>query len=64
MINLSKERINVTNYEQSEWLPLSLELEGNHCMLQLIQLLKVNQCEWPGKARQHVVYDIGTNGEL
>jgi len=27
-------------------------------MLQLIQMLKVNQVDWPGKVRQHILYDV------
>jgi len=27
-------------------------------MLQLIQMLKVNQVDWPGKERQHILYEV------
>lgn len=58
LLNSPRQRIHTTFYEQEEWLPIELELEANDCLLQLIQILKVNQMEWPGKSRQHILYDL------
>lgn len=33
-------------------------MESDGLLLQLVQILKVNQVDWPGKARQHILYDV------
>ncbi len=58
LLNSPKQRIHTTFYSCAEWLPINLELEANDCLLQLIQILKVNQMNWPGKTRQHILYDL------
>jgi hypothetical protein len=58
MLNAPQEMIHTTFYDREEWLPLKLEWEGNNCLLQLIQMLKVNQIDWPGKERQHILYEV------
>lgn len=58
MLNLPGGMYFTSFYDQSEWLPIQLESQSNNCLLQLIQILKVNQVEWPGKERQNILYDV------
>ena len=58
MVNKPQERVHTTFYEDEEWLAIGLEVEADNCLLQLVQMLKVDQIDWPGKERQHILYDV------
>lgn len=51
MLNCDQRKIYTTFYdiEDCDTLPLVLEMEANHIVSQLIQLVGINQLEWPGK---------------
>lgn len=60
MLNCDPKKTYTTFYDGSNYdtLPLIVEAESNHVVFQLIQLMGINQTEWPGKERQKILYEV------